>query len=182
MKTTVHSFSLDGERAIPVTVETEVLPGIGIHLVGLHNAIIREVLTSALTALRSCGYSLPGKKIIINVSPGQRAAASQLDLPIAIGILTATAQLECPLLNDTIVAAELGLDGSIRSIDGGLAAGELALQSAKDVLLPPAAAAECAALGIANYCANTLPTAIQVLQHKGEQHLYENYAHNEEKP
>ena len=57
-----------GIEAVPVTVEVDISSGIGIHLVGLADAAVKESLLRTITALRSVGYRIPGKKIVINLS------------------------------------------------------------------------------------------------------------------
>lgn len=175
MITKLHSFILKGIEAVPVTVETEVADsGIGIHLVGPKDPQVRETLMRVLTAMRAAGYNAPGKKTVINITPAVKTTdVALLDLPIAIGILTATKQVDCPLTEDTIVAGELALDGTIRTIRGGYCAGMLAKEQGKDILLPPPAAAECESLGISNFAAKTLEEAVETLKYKPKYRLYQ---------
>ena len=118
-----------GIEAVPVTVEVDISSGIGIHLVGLADAAVKESLLRTITALRSVGYRIPGKKIVINLAPADmHKKGSGYDLPIAVGIIAASGQMELPLLDRFIVMGELGLDGSVRSIPGALPIAELANQ------------------------------------------------------
>ena len=57
-----------GIEAVRVTVEVEVTLGIGIHLVGLADAAVKESLLRTVTALQALGFHIPGKKIVINLS------------------------------------------------------------------------------------------------------------------
>ena len=57
-----------GIDAVPVTVEVDITPGIGIHLVGMADIAVKESLLRTITALQSLGYHIPGKKIVINLS------------------------------------------------------------------------------------------------------------------
>lgn len=57
-----------GIGATPVTVEVDINKGIGIHLVGLADASVRESLLRTITALQAAGYHVPGRKIVINLS------------------------------------------------------------------------------------------------------------------
>ena len=57
-----------GIEAVPVTVEVDITQGIGIHLVGLADAAVKESLLRTITALQSLGFRIPGKKIVINLS------------------------------------------------------------------------------------------------------------------
>ncbi|MGN1046190.1 MAG: magnesium chelatase domain-containing protein, partial [Candidatus Cryptobacteroides sp.] len=118
-----------GIEAVPVTVEVDISPGIGIHLVGLADAAVKESLLRTITALKSVGYRIPGKKIVINLAPADmHKKGSGYDLPIAVGIIAASGQMELPLLDSFIVMGELGLDGSVRNIPGALPIAELAVQ------------------------------------------------------
>ena len=57
-----------GIEAVPVTVEVDISSGIGIHLVGLADAAVKESLLRTITALKSVGFRIPGKRIVINLS------------------------------------------------------------------------------------------------------------------
>ena len=57
-----------GIEAVPVTVEVDITSGIGIHLVGLADAAVRESLLRTITALQSLGFHIPGRKIVNNLS------------------------------------------------------------------------------------------------------------------
>ena len=68
MLTYIHSAKCVGVQAVDVTVEVDISPGIGIHLVGLADAAVKESLLRTITALTSLGFRVPGKKIVINLS------------------------------------------------------------------------------------------------------------------
>ena len=108
-----------------VMVEVGVSAGIGIHLVGLADAAVKETLLRVITALQSCGYHIPGKKIVINLSPddrrNSRLSSGWFDLPVALGILLASGQIEANVgeLEQTIFVGELGLDGKLRAPASG---------------------------------------------------------------
>ena len=63
---TAKCFGVD---AIPITVEVNISNGIGIHLVGLPDAAVKESLLRTVTALQTLGFHIPGKKIVINLAP-----------------------------------------------------------------------------------------------------------------
>ena len=87
-----------GIDAVRVTVEVDVDRGIGIHLVGLADAAVKESLLRTTTALQTLGFRIPGKKIVINLAPADlRKNGSGYDLPIAIGVLAASEQVHLPL-------------------------------------------------------------------------------------
>ena len=95
----VHGAKCVGIEAVPVTVEIDVTLGVGIHLVGLADAAVKESLLRTVTALQSCGFRIPGKKIVINLAPADmHKQGSGYDLPIALGIIAASGQRELPAL------------------------------------------------------------------------------------
>lgn len=110
-----------GIDAVPVTVEVDITHGIGIHLVGLADVAVKESLLRTVTALQSLGFRIPGKKIVINLAPADvRKNGSGYDLPIAVGILAASEQKRFPGLDKYLIMGELGLDGSVREVQGAL--------------------------------------------------------------
>lgn len=117
----IHCAKCVGIEAVPVTVEVDLTSGLGIHLVGLADAAVKESLLRTITALQSLGFRVPGKKIVINLAPADmHKKGSGYDVPIALGIIKASGQSELPLLDDFIIMGELGLDGSVRDIPGAL--------------------------------------------------------------
>ena len=162
----VHSAKCVGVQAVPVTVEVEVSMGIGIHLVGLADAAVKESLLRTVTALQAKGFRIPGKKIVINLAPADlHKRGSGYDLPIALGIIAATGQRRLPGLEKYLVMGELGLDGSIRPVPGALPMVELAMtQRFAGCILP-----ETSALETVDYCAmqvygiRTLDDALRIL-------------------
>lgn len=102
-------------------VEVEVSSGIGIHLVGLADSDVKETLLRVVTALQSCGYHIPGKKLVINIKGAdlktRKLLPGWLDFPIAIGILLASGQIKAGKgeIQKTIFVGEVGLDGSLRA-------------------------------------------------------------------
>lgn len=140
-KATIHSFKTIGTQAVPVTVECEISTGIGIHLVGLADAAVKESLLRTITALQSLGYHIPGKRIIINLAPADlRKDGTGYDLPIALAILSASGQAYLPDADKYIIAGELALDGNVRHVNGYVQAAELARREGKALLLPRTAA------------------------------------------
>ncbi|MBE6240909.1 MAG: ATP-binding protein [Bacteroidales bacterium] len=140
----IHCAKCIGIEAVTVTVEVNISSGLGIHLVGLADAAVKESLLRTITALQSMGFRIPGKKIVINLAPADmHKKGSGYDIPIALGIIAASGQRELPLLEKYIVMGELGLDGSVRSIPGALPIVELAERmSLKGCILPLSSALE----------------------------------------
>lgn len=135
-----------GIDAVEVNVEVDIATGIGIHLVGLADAAVKESLLRTITALQALGFRIPGKKIVINLAPADmHKKGSGYDLPIALGIIAASGQRELPLLGDYMIMGELGLDGTVRQVPGALPIVELACRKGlKGAILPVDSAAEAA--------------------------------------
>ena len=90
------------------------------------------------SAFRNIGYRMMRMKTVINLAPANiRKEGSAYDLPLAVGILAATAQIKTPNLKDFLMIGELSLDGSLRPVRGAL---PIAIQGRKDgfkaLLLP----------------------------------------------
>ena len=145
----IHAAKCIGIDAVPVTVEIDVTSGIGIHLVGLADAAVKESLLRTITALQSMGFRIPGKKIVINLAPADmHKKGSGYDVPIALGIITSSGQMDLPLLGDYMVMGELGLDGSVREVPGALPIVELASgMGLKGCILPRKSALEAIEYG-----------------------------------
>lgn len=140
----IYSAKCIGIDAVKVIVEVDVAQGIGIHLVGLADAAVKESLLRTITSLQSLGFKIPGRKIVINLAPADmHKKGSGYDVPIALGIIAASGQRDLPLLDKYIIMGELGLDGTIREVPGALPTVELAERSGlRGCILPQASALE----------------------------------------
>lgn len=162
----VYCASCKGLEVTTVTVEVEVSDGICFYLVGLADSAIKESQQRISSALNKFGYRIPGKKIIINLAPANlRKEGSGFDAAIAIGILSASGQIETQWSNDFLIMGELALDGSLRAIDGALPMAIHAAQEGfKGCILPKESAAECSEVeGITIFFADTLQDIIDIL-------------------
>ena len=140
----IHCAKCIGIDALPVTVEIDVTSGLGIHLVGLADAAVKESLLRTITALQSMGFRIPGKKIVINLAPADmHKKGSGYDVPIALGIISASGQKDLPFVEKYMIMGELGLDGSIREVPGALPTVELAIrENLMGCILPMSSARE----------------------------------------
>lgn len=122
MLTKVYGSAVFGVEATTITVEVNVDNGIGYHLVGLPDNAIKESNYRIAAALSNNGYKIPGKKIILNMSPADlRKEGSAYDLTLAMGILVASEQIEEKVsFSEYIIMGELSLDGSLQPIRGAL--------------------------------------------------------------
>ncbi len=166
MLTNIHCAKCIGIDAVPVTVEVDVTTGIGIHLVGLADAAVKESLLRTITSLQSMGFRIPGRKIVINLAPADmHKKGSGYDVPIALGIIAASEQRSLPLLDYYMVMGELGLDGTVREVPGALPTVELAQKSGlRGCILPLASAMEAVEYeGLDVYGVETLDDVLRIL-------------------
>ncbi len=136
----LFTYSLYGIEAKPVEVEVDISPGAmpKVILVGLAEAAARESTHRVERALVNSGYSRPVDRVVINLSPADLPKdAASIDLPIALGLLTASAQMQSELLEQFSVVGELALDGTLRPIKGALSMALTARQQQKRALLVP---------------------------------------------
>lgn len=138
-----------GIEARPVQVEVDVQNGLPqVQIVGLADAAVRESRERVRAAIKNCGFDLEPKSIIINLAPADlRKEGNHLDLAIALAMLVAYEELPEDSLAGRLICGELGLDGAIRSVRGGLAIAALGHRlRLREVLLPAPNAPEAAAL------------------------------------
>ena len=138
-----------GIEARPVQIEVDVHNGLPqVQIVGLADAAVRESRERVRAAIKNCGFDLEPKSIIINLAPADlRKEGNHLDLAIALAMLVAYEHLPQEALDGRLICGELGLDGAIRTVRGGLAIADLGWRLAcREVLLPAPNAAEAAAL------------------------------------
>ena len=151
MNATTKSVRLSGTEGIPTLIECSMDKGIGIHVVGMADTGVKEMLLRTITSLQSCDYRLPGKKIVINLAPADlRKSCSCFDLPVALTLIRASGQdngadkdgsgnLRDLLsgLPNWLVLGELGLDGSVRDVPGCIQAVEAAIaEGCEGVIVP----------------------------------------------
>ncbi len=151
----VRSAAVLGIDAYVVVVETDIAKGLpSFATVGLPYGAVKEGRERVNAAIANSGLEFPLKRITVNLAPADvRKAGSAFDLPIALGILAATDQLNgageangansVPCLDDYMVVGELGLDGDVRPIRGALCIAAGARHAAvKGVIVPQANMAE----------------------------------------
>lgn len=139
MLATIESATVVGVEACRVHVEIDVSRGFPtFQLVGLPDASIRESRDRVRAAMRNCEYEFPISRITINLAPGDvRKAGPAFDLPIAIGILSATGVVTRQNFSGLVHIGELSLDGSIQPARGVLPiAAEARRNGARALLLP----------------------------------------------
>lgn len=164
----VQSRALLGLEAASVTVEVHLSNGLpSFTLVGLADVEVKEARERVRSAIQNSGLEFPNnKRIIVNLAPADLPKDSgRFDLPIALGILAASGQIEAAALAGFEFAGELSLSGELRPVRGALAM-SLALHAGKVVtqlVLPPDSAEEAALVPTAQvYRARHL---LDVVQH-----------------
>ncbi len=150
MHAKVFSATTVGVNAQLVEVEADISFGlVNFYIVGLPDTAIRESSKRILAALKNCGFSLPAKKITVNLAPADlKKEGTLFDLPIAITILQAMKHLtlDQSFLQETLFLGELSLDGSIRFIKGALPITADAQKLGKKRIILPTANSQEAAL------------------------------------
>jgi magnesium chelatase family protein len=118
----VPSSTLVGVEAIDVEVQVDVSAGLpAFTIVGLGDTAVMEARDRVRAAMRAGGFDFPNARVTVNLAPAPvRKHGTGFDLPIALGILVATAQVPRAVL-EAVSVGELGLDGSVRSVPGMLA-------------------------------------------------------------
>jgi magnesium chelatase family protein len=121
-----------GVEAITITVEVNWMKAnVGFMLVGLPDSAIKESFQRVESTLKANGYTLPRTRIVVNLAPADiKKSGTAFDLPIAIGMLAATEQLNnIEAIEHYLIMGELSLDGEIRPIKGAL---PIAIQARKE--------------------------------------------------
>ncbi|MBS0317039.1 MAG: YifB family Mg chelatase-like AAA ATPase [Proteobacteria bacterium] len=145
----VQSRALLGLEAAAVTVEVHLANGLpSFTLVGLAETEVKEARERVRSAIQNAGLAFPhNKRITVNLAPADLPKDSgRFDLPIALGILAASGQIDAAQLAGHEFAGELSLSGELRPVRGALAM-SLALQAAGEsarLVLPPGSADEAA--------------------------------------
>jgi magnesium chelatase family protein len=158
----VQSRALLGLDAAKVTVEVHLANGLpSFTLVGLADVEVKEARERVRCAIQNSGLEFPtNKRITVNLAPADLPKDSgRLDLPIALGILAASGQIDAQRLHDHEFAGELSLSGELRPVRGALAMA-LTLMGANaptKLVLPPGSAEEAALVpGVTIYRARHL--------------------------
>lgn len=119
----VKTFSAElmGLGVVTVTIETNIVPGVLLHVSGLADAAVKESFDRIKAALSNIGHNMPVAEITVNLSPADmKKEGSGYDLPMAIGILSASGKVNTDMLGDYMMVGELGLDGILRPVRGVL--------------------------------------------------------------
>lgn len=118
----IRSAAVLGIEAYPVDVEVDITNGLpSFSTVGLPQGAVKEGRERVSAALHNADFSYPLKRITVNLAPADvRKDGSAFDLPIALGILVASGQVEGEMLDQYFVLGEIGLEGDLRPVRGAL--------------------------------------------------------------
>jgi magnesium chelatase family protein len=169
MLAVVESAAIFGVDAYGVRCEVNVagaqLPSFTI--VGLPDAAVQESRERVRAAIRNTGLLFPfDKRLTVNLAPADlKKAGPSFDLPIAVGLLVATGQIDERELAETVFIGELGLDGSVRPVSGVLPLAIWARRSGrKRIVVPAANTREAAIVGELDvYPVETLAQVMELL-------------------
>ncbi|MBU0709785.1 MAG: YifB family Mg chelatase-like AAA ATPase [Candidatus Omnitrophica bacterium] len=170
MLSKVFSFGLLGIDAYPIEIEVDISNGLpALTLVGLADTAIRESKERVRSAIKNSGFNWPIGRITVSLAPSDiKKEGAAFDLAIALGILSATGQLNSKSIKEYHILGELSLDGSLRPIRGTLPICIAMSKSAKDILIPVQNAKEAAVVsGISVWPLKTLKEAVEFLNDPG---------------
>lgn len=177
----VKSSTLHGIEAQIVEIEVDIAAGLpGTTIVGLPDTAVKESRDRVKTAVKNSGFDYPVRKIVVNLAPANvRKEGVSFDLPLALGILSATGQIgengfsdltfpQNKNLSDFMFLGELSLDGTLRRVNGILpAALEAKKRGIRGIVIPKSNANEAAIVeGLQVVPVESLTEAVQFL--KGE--------------
>ena len=112
-----------GIEGVPITVEVDLSNGLpAFEIVGLADTAVREARERVRAAVRNAGFEFPARRITANLAPADmRKEGAALDLPLALGLLAGTGQLQPDDIRGVVSMGELSLEGLVRPVPGVLA-------------------------------------------------------------
>ena len=166
----VLSSAVLGVDAYIVDVEVDLAFGVPqFSTVGLPEGAVKESKERVRAAIKNCGYDFPARRITVNLAPADvRKEGSAFDLPISLGILSATGLIEQGLLRSYVILGELSLDGRIKPVKGALPSSICAKAAGlRGIILPKENAEEAAVVdGIDVLAVESLQETVEFLSGK----------------
>lgn len=135
----VLSSAVIGIDAYPVEVEVDIAAGLpAFTTVGLPETAVKESRERVRAAIKNSGYTFPDDRITVNLAPANiKKDGTGFDLPIALGILTATAVIPQATVGRHLFLGELSLDGRIKAVNGSLPMAVAARAAGyRDIIIP----------------------------------------------
>ena len=141
----VHSCAIVGLEGAIIEVEVDTSRGLpSFTIVGLPDTAVQESRERVQAAVKNAGLLFPRQRVTVNLAPASlRKEGPAYDLPIALGALIASEQIDPQPLKGSLAVGELSLDGSLRHVRGILPMVALAREKGFDrVFIPTVNAAE----------------------------------------
>ena len=168
----INSCAVQGLDGYNIVVEVDV--GVGLSsfdIVGLPGPAVKESRERVRAAIKNSGYDFPLRRITVNLAPADvKKDGPAFDVPIAIGILAATGQIEyCSMLGESAFIGELSLDGCVRSVPGVLPVADYLSRDERisTFFVPADNAAEAAIIqGISVYGIDNLRQLVESLEER----------------
>ena len=165
----VYTRSVVGLNAPSVMVEVHLSQGLpAVTMVGLPEAAVRESKDRVRSAIINSGFQFPNRRLTINLAPADLPKdGARLDLPIAIGILAASGQIDETVLAQYEFIGELALNGDLRAISGALAVSRALKADQRTLIVPKDNADEAVKVdGVKVLQADTLKAVCQHLMNE----------------
>ena len=165
----VYTRSVVGLNAPSVMVEVHLSQGLpAVTMVGLPEAAVRESKDRVRSAIINSGFQFPNRRLTINLAPADLPKdGARLDLPIAIGILAASGQIDETVLAQYEFIGELALNGDLRGIAGALAVSRALKADQRTLVVPKDNADEAVKVdGVKVLQADTLKAVCQHLMNE----------------
>ena len=120
METQLLCATFLGMEGIIISVEIDISRGLpSFNIVGLADTSVKEAKDRVRAAISNSGYEFPVSKITINLAPADlKKEGALFDLPIALGILLASNQIEIDNIEDYLIMGELSLSGNLNRVRG----------------------------------------------------------------
>ncbi len=116
-----YGSAVSGVNALTITIEVNVSRGTKYFMVGLPDNAVKESMFRVASAINASGYRMPRQRILVNLAPADiKKEGSAYDLPIAMGILAASGQIDPLELESYLIMGELSLNGDLQRIRGAL--------------------------------------------------------------
>jgi magnesium chelatase family protein len=167
MLSKIYASTVLGIDAFVIPIEIDIQNGMpSMQVVGLPSATVKEARDRVRSAITNSGHKFPLKRITINLAPADiKKEGALFDLPIAIGLLTASLETNNIGLEQTIIVGELALNGDVRPIHGALSIADTAKKNNFNrLILPKENIKEAAVInGLQCFGVSTLNEALEIL-------------------
>ncbi len=167
----VSSRAQVGTLAPEVTVEVHLSRGLpSFSIVGLPETAVKESRDRVRCAILNSDFDFPSKRISVNLAPADLPKeGGRFDLPIALGVLAASGQLDKGALADKVFLGELALSGGLRDIKGGLVAALSLRDTGHSLILPRNSASQAGLVtGVRVHGVESLRELVHILEGTGE--------------